>query len=199
MGGRYCAHLPRPLFPGTYVLGLLPDTRARCAATARKSSWCTLTPRACKAPSAGGSALCTSHAAVCSHFGRLAAQHEHSARVTSGAEVRGVVHTGWIQNACRRRYESGTRVPSFVLWGGGTPKPSIAAKTVDHTPISACDWLPTVAAIAGVALPDGIHLDGEDMSHVFLDQRTGPCLLVQSDPMHARGVCHYTAARGSVM
>ena len=49
---------------------------------------------------------------------------------------------------------------------------------MDHTPISATDWLPTVAAIAGVALPQGVALDGEDMSRVFLRNATG-----QRNPM----------------
>eukprot|EP00937_MAST-01D_sp_MAST-1D-sp2_P004175 g4175.t1 len=42
-----------------------------------------------------------------------------------------------------------------------------------HTPLGAVDWLPTVAALAGVALPPALRgaLDGEDVSRVLL--RTG--------------------------
>jgi hypothetical protein len=73
----------------------------------------------------------------------------------------------------RSLYEGGTRVPSFAVWGGGTPKPTIPGGAVEHTPLSATDWLPTVLAIAGVALPPSLRLDGEDMARVFLDPRPG--------------------------
>ena len=75
----------------------------------------------------------------------------------------------------RSLYEGGTRVPSFVVWGGGTPKPTILAGAVDHTPLSATDWLPTVLAIAGVPVPAALAatLDGEDVSMILLDKRTG--------------------------
>jgi len=75
----------------------------------------------------------------------------------------------------RSLYEGGTRVPSFVVWGGGTPKPTTPAGAVDHTPLSATDWLPTVLAIAGVPVPAALaaSFDGEDVSHILLDKRTG--------------------------
>ena len=75
----------------------------------------------------------------------------------------------------RSLYEGGTRVPSFAVFGGGTPKPTIPSHAVEHTPISASDWLPTVLAIAGVAPPAGLlaNIDGEDMSRVLLRQATG--------------------------
>ena len=71
----------------------------------------------------------------------------------------------------RSLYEGGTRVPSFVVWGGGTPKPTIPAGAVDHTPLSATDWLPTVLAIAGVPVPAALAatIDGEDVSHILLE------------------------------
>ncbi len=81
--------------------------------------------------------------------------------------------TGPFRGRKRSLYEGGTRVPSFALWGGGTPKPTIPAGAVDHTLLSATDWLPTVLSIAGVALPDGLALDGEDMSRVFLRNASG--------------------------
>ncbi len=75
----------------------------------------------------------------------------------------------------RSLYEGGTRVPSFVNWGGGTPKPTIVEGAIDHTPMSATDWLPTVAALAGIDLPSELaeRLDGEDMSKVFLKKTSG--------------------------
>lgn len=83
--------------------------------------------------------------------------------------------TGPFRGRKRSLYEGGTRVPSFVVWGGGTPKPTIPAGGVEHTPISATDWLPTVAAIAKVSLPKdlSLQLDGEDVSPIFLKNATG--------------------------
>lgn len=83
--------------------------------------------------------------------------------------------TGPFRGRKRSLYEGGTRVPSFAVWGGSTPKPTIPMGAVDHTPLSATDWLPTVLAIAGVPLPAGLEaqLDGEDMSSVFLKSATG--------------------------
>ena len=65
-------------------------------------------------------------------------------------------------------------MPSFAVWGG-TSNPTIPAGAVDHTLLSATDWLPTVAAIAGLPLPASVasSIDGEDMSHVFLSRRSG--------------------------
>ena len=62
-----------------------------------------------------------------------------------------------------------------MVWGGGTPKPTIPVGVVDHTPISATDWLPTVLTLAGVPIPSalGSTLDGEDISKILLDPRTG--------------------------
>ena len=81
--------------------------------------------------------------------------------------------TGPFRGRKRSLYEGGTRVPSFALWGGGTPKPTIPPGGVDHTVLSANDWLPTVLSIARVPLPADLALDGEDMSAVFLRNATG--------------------------
>jgi len=82
--------------------------------------------------------------------------------------------TGPFRGRKRSLYEGGIRVPSFAVWGGNRHR-SIPAGGVEHTPLSGTDWLPTVAAIAGVALPEGFaeSLDGEDMSSVFLKGATG--------------------------
>ena len=89
--------------------------------------------------------------------------------------------TGPFRGRKRSLYEGGTRVPSFAVWGGGTPRPQIPRGAVEHTVMSATDWLPTVAAIAGVALPAGLseQLDGSDMSRVLLRNETGQRLPVQ--------------------
>lgn len=63
----------------------------------------------------------------------------------------------------RSLYEGGIRVPFIVSWGGTTPHPRVAPRTVDNTLIGAVDWFPTVAALANVSLA-GLEFDGEDMS-----------------------------------
>lgn len=60
------------------------------------------------------------------------------------------------------QYEGGVRVPFIVRWPGQVP----AGRVEQETVISFIDWLPTLAAIAGVEqLP--ADLDGEDMSDVW--------------------------------
>jgi N-acetylgalactosamine-6-sulfatase len=83
--------------------------------------------------------------------------------------------TGPFRGRKRSLYEGGTRVPSFAAWGGGTPRPRIPRGAVEHTLMSATDWLPTVAAIAGVSLPADLaaQLDGADMSAVLLRNASG--------------------------
>jgi hypothetical protein len=70
----------------------------------------------------------------------------------------------------RSLYEGGIRVPFIAWWGGGSSKPTIASNVIDNTLIGGVDWMPTVLALAGVALPEGLAkvLDGVDMSGVFL-------------------------------
>jgi arylsulfatase A-like enzyme len=57
-------------------------------------------------------------------------------------------------------YESGIRMPFIVRWPGHTP----AGKTDEQTILSAVDMLPTLCAIGGAKLPDGITPDGQDMT-----------------------------------
>ena len=52
--------------------------------------------------------------------------------------------------------EGGIRVPAIARWPGGLPA-GVACDEMSHF----CDWLPTLAAAAGVT-PDGLPLDGCD-------------------------------------
>jgi len=52
--------------------------------------------------------------------------------------------------------EGGIRVPAIVRWPNGLP-----AGVERHDMIHFCDWLPTLAAAAGIR-PDGLPLDGVD-------------------------------------
>jgi len=59
-------------------------------------------------------------------------------------------------------WEGGVRVPGVFYWPG-----TIAPATVERTPGSTMDILPTVFALAGEALPTGRTLDGRDIRHFF--------------------------------
>lgn len=58
-------------------------------------------------------------------------------------------------------YEGGHRVP-FIVSGPGVPK-----GRVDHSLLSATDWLPTIAALAGAPVPSGTLLRGQDVSDIW--------------------------------
>lgn len=63
-------------------------------------------------------------------------------------------------------YEGGIRMPFIVRWPG-----RIAAERVDtESVIADVDLLPTLCALANVALPDGMSFDGEDVSDMLLER-----------------------------
>ena len=75
-------------------------------------------------------------------------------------------------------YEGGVRVPGLAWWPG-----TIAAGRVETTPCSTLDVFPTLAKLAGATLPEGVTLDGVDIS---------PLLKGQPDPGAApRLLTHY--------
>ncbi len=55
-------------------------------------------------------------------------------------------------------FEGGVRVPMFIKW----PERIEAGTTVDK-PVAHIDVMPTLAAAAGAALPDGVEIDGVDI------------------------------------
>jgi len=62
-------------------------------------------------------------------------------------------------------YDGGHRV-NWIVRGPGVP-----AGRVDHSLLSSVDWLPTVASLAGVAVPAGTLLRGEDTSAIWQGKR----------------------------
>lgn len=95
-------------------------------------------------------------------------------------DIRNAVHsgigsTGPFRGRKRSLYEGGIRMPFIVRWANHVP-----AGSVDNTSIVAgVDWLATICRLAGVKLPDGLSLDGEDMSSALLDkpkQRAKPLM-----------------------
>ncbi|NND06160.1 MAG: sulfatase-like hydrolase/transferase [Saprospiraceae bacterium] len=71
--------------------------------------------------------------------------------------------TGPFRGVKRSLYEGGIREPFIVRWLGTTP----AGKVDNASVISGVDWLPTVCDLAGVKLPRGKKLDGENLSPAF--------------------------------
>ena len=56
-------------------------------------------------------------------------------------------------------WEGGIRVPGIMHWPGTIP-----AGKVEKTPAGLVDVLPTVCGLLGIAPPEGVHLDGSDLS-----------------------------------
>lgn len=61
-------------------------------------------------------------------------------------------------------YEGGTRMPFIISWPGHIPEGQIDEKSV----VTAIDLLPSLTAMAGIALPENYKADGLNRSPVFL-------------------------------
>ncbi len=64
-------------------------------------------------------------------------------------------------------FEGGHRVPQIVRW----PAHIAAGQTITH-PVSHLDWMPTLAAAAGAALPADREIDGRDILALLTGGRT---------------------------
>jgi N-acetylgalactosamine-6-sulfatase len=84
--------------------------------------------------------------------------------ITIGNAVHsGIGSAGPLRGRKRSLYEGGVREPFIVRWPAVTP-----AGRVDNTSVMAgCDFLPSLCALAGAALPEGIELDGQDLSAIL--------------------------------
>ncbi len=65
-------------------------------------------------------------------------------------------------------WDGGMRVPCLA-WMPGRIKPAVTTELVQ-----AMDWFPTALSMAGVALPDGVPLDGVNLSPLLLENQTLP-------------------------
>lgn len=63
-------------------------------------------------------------------------------------------YRGWKQTL----FEGGIRVPMFMRWPGKIP-----SGTVQETPVTHIDVMPTLAAAAGAPLPEGVEIDGVNL------------------------------------
>jgi arylsulfatase A-like enzyme len=89
----------------------------------------------------------------------------------AGAEPPG--RTGGLKGRKWSLYEGGIREPLIVRWPGRVP----GGRVDDETVLAAMDLFPSLAQLAGVAPPDDVPLDGEDMSGALLGEpvrRSGP-------------------------
>ncbi|MEM0915879.1 MAG: sulfatase [Planctomycetota bacterium] len=77
-------------------------------------------------------------------------------------------HAGMLRAGKGTAFEGGVRVPAIAWWPGrfeGTPR-------VEMAPQSMLDVYPTLLSLAGVELPEGVTLDGIDLSEHWFDGPT---------------------------
>ena len=81
----------------------------------------------------------------------------HSEAYTgSAAPLRGAKYSNW---------EGGIRVPAIMRWPGNIPK-----STVSDALVTSMDLYPTLVALAGSQLPEGIKFDGGDISPLLFNR-----------------------------
>lgn len=73
-----------------------------------------------------------------------------------------------IQGRKLTTYEGGIRVPA-ICWGPGI---GIAQGAVSDEVIRAMDWYPSVATLAGIEIPDGVVIDGRDVTPLLRGEST---------------------------
>ena len=71
--------------------------------------------------------------------------------------------SGGLRGSKLSLYDGGTRLPLIVRWPDRVP----AARVDDATLFGAVDLLPSLCAIAGAELPQGVAFDGQDLSAAF--------------------------------
>lgn len=69
-----------------------------------------------------------------------------------------------LRNGKGNNYEGGSRVPAIVYWPGVTPE-----NAVSDAVISTVDYYPTLLSMAGLPMPEGITVDGIDITPVYYD------------------------------
>jgi len=65
-------------------------------------------------------------------------------------------------------FEGGIRVPGIFFWPG-----TIATGRVSSEPAGTVDLLPTVCGLLGIDKPEGVHLDGSDLSPLLMNRAGG--------------------------
>jgi arylsulfatase A len=62
-------------------------------------------------------------------------------------------------------FEGGIRVPGIFYWPG-----TITKGHVEHEPAGLADLLPTICGLLGIDKPQGVHLDGSDLSPLLMSR-----------------------------
>jgi arylsulfatase A len=70
---------------------------------------------------------------------------------------------GYLRGQKGVNWEGGIRVPGIFFWPG-----HIRQGAVSHEPAGLVDVLPTVCGLLGLEKPEGVHLDGADISAILL-------------------------------
>jgi uncharacterized sulfatase len=82
----------------------------------------------------------------------------------------GVGSAGALRGAKTTLYEGGIRSP-LIVWGPGLVSPEAAGSSDQASVFAAFDLVPSLLAVAGVVVPQGIALDGFDVSPALLGRR----------------------------
>lgn len=88
----------------------------------------------------------------------------------ANASNAGVGSPGPLRGRKRSMYEGGTRTFGLVRWPGRVP----AGRVDQVSVVGAVDFLPTIAALTGVPVPDRVKPDGEDLSALWLGGEPKP-------------------------
>ena len=88
----------------------------------------------------------------------------------------GVGSAGPLRARKRSMYEGGIRTFGLVRWPGKVP----AGRVEEHAVVGGVDFLPTIAALAGVKVPANLAADGEDLSALWLGGAATP----RRSPLH---------------
>jgi arylsulfatase A len=94
----------------------------------------------------------------------LASDHGHS---TEERAHFGGGNAGPYRGAKFSMFEGGIRIPAVISWPGTLPEGEVR-EGIGH----GCDWLPTIAALCDVPLPEN-PIDGEDLSPMLRDAGAG--------------------------
>jgi arylsulfatase A-like enzyme len=90
-------------------------------------------------------------------------------RVGNAANA-GVGNAGPLRARKRSMHEGGIRTFGLVRWPGKVP----AGRVEENAVVGGVDFLPTIAALAGVKIPATLSPDGEDMSALWLGAAAAP-------------------------
>jgi len=96
-------------------------------------------------------------------------------RISNAANA-GVGSAGPLRARKRSMHEGGVRTFGLVRWPGKVP----AGRIEEHAVVGGVDFLPTIAALAGVKVPASLAPDGEDRSALWLGGAATP----RQAPLH---------------